>query len=333
MRPALRRVATQVLRLGRPTPSALERRVRRAVRASRVNSVDRREDGGVVWHTSDQVVHIQRAGQAEPVRGVLLRGACDVPAAFLTAELVAPDLRGAFCVYGGGSGVSASRADLLLQTLQPLPADAVAEVSRRLSLPEDYFLPNLFVREFRVPGLDRVGTIPCDVVALSIGPNYGRTVYRHREHGFIVDPGGWWLNDSVGAALANRDAGEWFRKRFESAGRMSLDQYNRDMRELIRQVQSRTGAIVLVFNFITIDPGSDVHTYQTLRNPQAIRARRMVLDLIDMSRELGFHIVDVDRALKRAGTRGQFDPAHYDERIQRVIAVELHRLLRELGVV
>lgn len=333
MKPALRRAAVRALRLGRPTPTALERRLRRSMRAARANRLDRREEDGVVWHTSDQVVHIQRPGETAPVRGVVLRGACDVPAAYLTAELVAPRLRGVYCVYGGGSGVSGSRADILLQTLEPLPVEATAEVSRRLHLHDDYFRPSLFEREFRVPGLGAAGAISADVVALSIGPNYGRTVYRHREHGFVVDPGGWWLNESVGAALADRDAARWFRSEFESAGRMSLEQYNRDMRRLIGEVQARTGAHVVVFNFLTFEPMSDIHTHQALRNPPILRARSMTLDLVDMSREMGFHIVDVERSLKRAGTQGQQDPAHYDERAQRVIAAEIHRVLEVLGVV
>jgi hypothetical protein len=159
-----------------------------------------------------------------------------------------------------------------------------------------------------------------------------RQLYRHREHGLLVDPGGWWLNRSVDAALGDPDTVAWFRETFEPLGRLPIDEFADQFRRLVRTVQERTGAHVLVFNTLTVEPRDETHNYQLRRSPEGLRRRRFHLALADLSRELGFHIVDVDRILKREGVTGQLDFAHFPEDQFGPLAAEVQRILTGLGV-
>ena len=81
-------------------------------------------------------------------------------------------------------------------------AEATEEVSDRLRLRRDYFKPTLFSPGFLIPGFRHLGVFPKTVVVLSLAPNVIRTLYRHRESGFLVDPGGWWLNQDLDTVIA-----------------------------------------------------------------------------------------------------------------------------------
>ena len=90
---------------------------------------------------------------------------------------------------------------------------------------------------------------------------------------------------------------------------------------------------ILVFNVLTVEPGDRIHNYQLRRNPEVMRRREFCLALVELSRELGFHIVDIDRVLKREGVDRQVDFAHFPTDLAGPIAADVFDILNTLEVV
>lgn len=272
-----------------------------------------------------------------------------MPSLFAAVSLVKEELNGTFCLLNRGTGIADARADILLQTLKEVPEEQLCGIvdpstmSQRarkscegvpsLGLPLDYFRPDLFDPEFAVPEHPELGTFPKSVVVLSSGSSFARTAYRHREHGYLVDPGGFWLNQSMEKVLKDLSKAMWFKENFQSVGKLSPEDFHEVFGELVRQVKQRTGAQVLVMNLLVIDPGSSLHNYRFAGKVQAVRRRDFDLALRDLSAELDFHILDVDRLIKLSGASGQIDFAHYPRERSHLIGRELYRLIEQLGAI
>jgi hypothetical protein len=276
---------------------------------------------------------VLEGGSSEPRRGIFLRGACDVPALFTLAPLLAGRIEGSICIALDGSGVSAARSDQLLQAHAGVPDEFVRRVASKLDLARDYFAPTLFAPTFTPRGLEERGAYPKSVVALSILPDLSRTIYRHRETGYLVDPGTAWLNNKLASALADLSFIDWFRAEFESAGRMSIEDFKANYRRLVPLIRSETGAHVLVLNTLDTDPLDTRYEYSQLNITRAVRRRKLNIALDELARELDFRVLDVDRVLKEEGVDRQVDFSHFPVDRMRAVAAEAHRLLVDLGVV
>lgn len=268
--------------------------------------------------------------------GIYLRGACDLPAVFGVGPLLRDGIRGTAAVWRDPIQISGSRSDLMLQSLEPVdPASLAAreEVMRRLQLRKDYFAPRVFESSFTIPHEEQAGPFPKSVVVFSTAPDFSRTLYRHREHGFLVDPGGFWLSSTIESAMADPETVAWFAKSFKSVGRLPVDRFQTSFGALVSEVIARTGAHVLVFNMLTIDPLEQTHNYSMIKQPDTARRRAFTIALSELSRELDFDVVDVDRILKLGGVQGQVDFAHFSEAQFAPIAAEAFRILREREIV
>jgi len=264
--------------------------------------------------------------------GIYMKGSCDLPLLFRCESLIRRVMDGTCCVIHEGS-VANARSDLLLQTLQDLPQEWVSPVIERLKLPADYFQPRLFDNTFVVPGTHGLEEFPKRVIIISIGADVTRTLYRHREHGFLTDPGGWWLNQSFDTVLADLSAANWFRKNFVSVGKISVDAFVDNFTNIIEVLRNKTDAHILVFNVLTVEPGDRTHSFQFVKNCYSMRRREFDLALVELSRKLDFSIVDIDRILKRVGIRKtQVDSNHYPREAHLPIAKEAFRIMRELKV-
>jgi hypothetical protein len=326
---------------GVPVTQRFRRTVVRRARRTYIRYRRRRRGGAGAWLTEagagwraerSHKTFVIAADEPEPRRGVYLRGACDMPCMFTMAPLVARDPHGTLCIHTSSSGVSDARADLLLQTARNIPEEHVAEARAQLGLPDDYFAPTLFEPTFTVLGRPDLGRFPKSVVVLSILPEVNRSLYRHREHGFLVDPGGWWLNNKMDA-LANLSRTNWVREQFEPVGRVTVDDLRRNYRELIPMIRERTGAEVLVFNTLSIEPGDTTHDYGARSFSSAARRRELVLAMFELSDELGFHVVDVDRVLKTIGVHRQVDFSHFPLESMQAVGQEAHGILESIGIV
>ena len=153
--------------------------------------------------------------------GVYAMGGCDLNTLVKAGPRLSRMVDGACCIVSA-SRAARSRSDLLVQTLNPPPSDQTAEVIERLELDPAYFAPRLFTPEFAVDDQSGLGRFRKNVVVLGVAADTARTLYRHREHGFLVDPGGWWLTTDMGSVLDGQSALQWFSATFEKAGRISV---------------------------------------------------------------------------------------------------------------
>jgi hypothetical protein len=290
--------------------------------------------------TGSNYVHAQGrtytvvSSKADPGRlrtGIYLRGGCDLPTVFGVAEMLRSSVTGTCAVLRDSVHISGSRSDILLQALDGIPSEArqaAQEVRERLQLHSAFFSPRLFEPTFRLKGSRFEGEFPKTVVVMSAAADLTRAAYRHREHGFVVDPGGFWLSNSIETAMANEDDVAWFSKQFKSIGRLTVDEFRESFGRLVSEVRRSTGAHILVFNTLTVNPYDGTHNYQMIRQPDVARRRSFAIALAEMSRELDFDVVDVDRILKLYGVEGQVDFAHFIEEKFEHIAAEVFRVLR-----
>jgi hypothetical protein len=254
-------------------------------------------------------------------------GSCDLPSIFAAKPMLAQRLDGTCAMLRDGE-VADARSDFLLQDLANVDPKAIEEARHRLNLAKSAFEPKLFRPTFRLPDLPTLGDIPKTVTVLSLGADLTRTLYRHKEHGYLVDPGGYWLKQEVKHVTANPKKVEWIKKEFESLGTLSAEQF----RELFGRVLAALNALgttVVVYNMAVINPGDQTFNYQYRRNPAPIRRMEFNDVLADLVATHGVSLLNVDRILKREGIRDQVDFAHFPLESMIPVASEFDRILRE----
>lgn len=226
-----------------------------------------------------------------------------------------------------------TRSDLMLQAIDGVDPTAVAEVSERLQLERPTFEPVLLEPEFKVPGHEHLGSFPKNVVVLTISADLSRVLYRHKEHGFLVDPGGFWLSADIKDALVDMDTVKWFAKSFEKVGRSTVDQTMSNMERLVTLIRQSLDTEVVFFNCLTVDPGRQVFDYKLSHSPHRTRRREFGVALVELGRKMDFSIVDADRILKGMGVSGLGDFVKYMPEHKKAIAAEFVRVLRDREVV
>lgn len=317
-----RKVAGDSTRLER----LVKRRYRDAIRAERGDRA--------VLYSNQHAVLVRSKGQDEPRRGVFLRGGCDLPSLFLAGPLITDSIRsGSLAIARPPDAVGSSQSAQLLQSLEGIDPALVQETCERLRIRPSFFRPSLFDETFEMPGMERFGSFPKSVVVLSIGSDLTRSLHRHRRHGFLVDIGGWWLNQSLDKAIQDMDTVRWFRENFELVGRIEVEDFVTNVVRLVGLVREKLGAELIMYNTLAVEPGSPHHNYQLLARDHFTRRREFNIALADLSRQLGFHIVDVDRILKQHGVREQVDFAHFPVEGKMPVAREAFRILKDLEIV
>ncbi|MEN8239452.1 MAG: hypothetical protein ABFR53_09650 [Actinomycetota bacterium] len=236
-----------------------------------------------------------------------------------------------------GAAFAAGRAqfthsDLILQSWEGVDLDEFAEVRQRLHLDPAVNRPVLFESEFTIPDLEWLGSFPKNVVVLSISSDLVRTLYRQREHGFLVDPGGFWLTGDIAGTLGDLDTVKWFGSNFEKLGKISLEASMANLSRIVSLLRTEVGAEVVVFNSLTVDPGRQVLDYQLSHSPHRTRRREFALALVDLAAELNFSIIDVDRIVKGVGVSGLGDFVKFMPMHKRAIASEFVHVLYERAV-
>ena len=288
-------------------------------------------DGWVQYSGQRSVVVSESDDFPEPRRGILLKGGCDLPSVFTAAPLMRNGIRGTIAITRHIGGTGGNRSDQILQTLDDLDPDAVAETAKMLNLSDDYFSPTFFSRTFQVPLLPQAGEFRKDLIVMGISTDETRQMYKHREAGFLADPGGWWLNQDLGRVLEDRETVDWFRKNFKRVGRLSLDDFRSYNTRLIHEIRERVGAEVMYYNTMVLDPANPTHNYQLVKTANSVRRRDFTIAFTELSRELDFPIVDVDRILKMAGVGEQVDFAHFPADRMVPIGAEVYRILVASG--
>jgi hypothetical protein len=303
--------------------TGLERVLRRQYKTvrSRIDKEVAGENYVLFWSRSPEKKRI----------GIYLKGSCHLQTIFACKAMIRRTLDGSCCIFGDGE-IAGARSDLILQTLSDQPQEALDQILTKLKIPANYFRPQLFEQTFSVPGLRGHEEFRKAAVFFSIGSDVVRTLYRHRQTGILVDPGGWWLNQPMERVLGDLTSVGWFRENFDSIGRIAMQEFASNYEKIIGLVRERTGAQIVVFNVPTVEPRKLVHNYQFVRDPMARRTREFNVALAELSRRLDFPIVDVDRILKKAGVAGQKDFAHFPLELAPVVAKEAFGVMSDLGI-
>jgi hypothetical protein len=263
--------------------------------------------------------------------GIFAKGGCHLRALFACAPLIEPELQGSCCIYHEGL-VADGRTDQQLQSLQTLPEEWVAPVIEKFRVGADYFAPRLFEDSFVLPGQEALGRFPMSVLIYSVATDIvGRSLYRHRQHGFLFDPGAGWLRD-LDCFVADPALVKWFHDQFEPIGMIGLDAFVDNLTQMIQVLRARSRVHIVVMNPLSINPGKTTHNYQSIKKSERMRWVAFNIALADLSRELDFPILDMDRTVRRAGIRGQMGPAHFPEDVNRMIAQEAFRIMMDGGV-
>lgn len=336
----MRRVWRGVKRLIRavasvhPTTEAVfNRAVRRVERRSR-NRVRTAVGDHYIQHSGANYALVASRSNPEAQKvGIFLKGACDVPSMFALAPAIRDEVRGTVCVFRSGIGAMDARSDILLQGIRGVPEEHTRELLERFPQFSRYFEPELFEPTFRLDLGRRQMEFPKSLVVLSVGPDLARSAYRHRRHGYVIDPGGAWLTQPLEKVLGDPEVAKWFRENFESIGRMPVEEFRVNFGEVVRQIKARLGAQLLVYNMLTVEPGSRVHNYRFVNAQYSTRRRAFHIALAEMSRELDFYIMDTDRLLKREGIREQVDFAHFSDERLLPIGREAGRILKDAGII
>jgi hypothetical protein len=263
--------------------------------------------------------------------GIYLNGGCHVALLFPCKQVIQRFLKGRCCMMHYGM-VAESHSELLLQAFRgDLPQDCTEEVISKLHLSPDYFRPRLFEPTFVVPGPGGPEEYPKNVVIIDGGPDVARTLYRHRRYGFLVDPGGGWLN-GLDWALNDLSVVTWFRREFVSIGQISAEKHVENLTRIVALLKKNTGAHILILNNMTVEPNSSVHNYQFIKNPQMIRRLEFHVALLELSRTADVFILDVDRITKRVGIRTGQDWNHYHPTVNLLLAERAARIMHSVGV-
>ncbi len=312
----------------------LQRRVLKAVRSvfgdrSPLEKTVRASVNAAKFHAGRPIrrpdIFAWRAGPGSRF-GVYAMGGCDLRSVVGAGPALATHFGGTIGMGTFGHAPE-TRSDVILQTLDPPPQELTREVTERLNLLPGYFEPRLFQPEFTLKHQFGIGPFPKDVVVLSVSSDVARTVYRHRTHGFLVDPGGWWLNTDIGSVLDDLDVVKWFAGNFRKAGRIEVDETMANFDRIISEVRSRLGAFVVMLNVLTVDPGRTAAEYRQANSPSRVRRRRFCLALTDLARRLDFPIIDVDRIVKEHGISEQVDFVHYTVAQKRAISRQFAALV------
>ena len=277
-------------------------------------------------------VVIRARRDPENKTGVFLKGGCDLPTLFLMGPMIRDDLRtGTVAILRPPESVGSSHSSQLLESAAGVSMELIEETCRRLEISRAFFKPVLFQERFAVKALPKVGNFPKTVVALSIASDLTRSLHRHREHGFLIDIGGWWLNQSLEKAIKDVDTLRWFKDNFEAVGRIGVDEFQSNFETIVRRLHDM-GSHAIVLNSLGLDPQNLTHNYQLLNADHATRRREFNAAIAESSAKIGFHVLDVDRSLKLQGVKEQVDFAHASLEAKLPIARECYRILRELEI-
>jgi hypothetical protein len=271
-----------------------------------------------------------RRGSSDRRIGIYALGACDLPSIFAAKPLIASELDGTCAIIKIG-GVADARSDFLLQALDPPDPRVTGQAVSRLRLPADTFDARVFKPAFQVPDLTGLGDFPKTVTVLSIASDLSRTLYRHNEHGYLLDPGAFWFKDGLAQATAARKTMEWVRDSFTSVGTLDPDEFQTYFGKVV-SLLNETGTTVIVYNMCVVNPGDLSYTHEYRRNPPSIRRMEFNDSLAEMVSKYGLSVVNVDRILKREGIQEQVDFAHFPLKSMMAIAAEFHHILCDRGV-
>ena len=163
-----------------------------------------------------------------------------------------------------------------------------------------------------------------DAAILSIQPDLMTVLARHRDEGYLFYPHGYeqWPE-------ADR---RWLAERFVAEDLLGVDEAMANLGVVVARLRRVSAAPVLVYTVSSAVSGEWIHDHAGLVETLATRIRRFNLGLVDLSRDTGISIVDVDAIVAQEGARRlTLDPLHLTAEGCRQVAEEVVRVLDDLG--
>jgi hypothetical protein len=165
---------------------------------------------------------------------------------------------------------------------------------------------------------------PWDAVVLSLQADLLNRLVRHRREGWLLLPDDFRSWDA--------ESKDWLRRECETVGLVPLETTLRTLRRLVTAIGEHLGAHVLIYNVSPVIPGERIHCWMGAGDSLGLRVRRFNLALAELSGEMGFSVVDVDRITACAGAeRMKVDLPHLTAEGWRLVAEEVVRILEERG--
>lgn len=285
---------------------------------------------GNQWVNPDSIIFWSQPPN-ESCIGIYLKGRQYLNAIFASVPRIREVLRGTCCI--ARENLVNLRSDILLQCTGNSTDSSVASFPTKLGLPLDYFNTHILDRTFEVPGPHGLQHFPMTLVLLSVVPDVLSVCYRHREHGFILEPSPDMVTNSVARALSQQDTAELhlFNENFAHIGKIPVDQFTDNFGRVITRLKA-SNKHVIVFNTVTIAANDRCHSYQFLKESPSRRRLEFNLALAELSRKFDFPIVDVDRILKRNGVRDNITWDQFDPSLNIQIAEEAFNAMQELEI-
>lgn len=164
-----------------------------------------------------------------------------------------------------------------------------------------------------------------DAVVLSVQPDLTAPLARHREEGWLFYPHAWQTWPAADRA--------WLARTFRAEPLIGVKESMSNLAQIIGRIRAGSAAPILIYNVSAVVPGDRVHSYAGLEETFATRIRRFNLALVELSRQTGVSIVDVDAIVARGGADTlKHDAVHLTPEGCRRVAEEVVRILADYGL-
>jgi len=173
---------------------------------------------------------------------------------------------------------------------------------------------------------DKLFAANADAYVLSVQPDLQIRLAVHRSGAFSFYP------DHLREwAPGQRD---WLRSEFAQDDYLDVDASMANFSTIIGRIRAGSDAPILFYNVSSVVPGETVHCHEGMDETLSTRIRRFNLALVELSRETGVSIVDVDRIVAEAGAQSlAVDATHLTPAGCRAVAGEVLRILRDYGLI
>jgi len=163
-----------------------------------------------------------------------------------------------------------------------------------------------------------------DVVVLSIQADVMSRLVRHRSDGHFFYPheaDHWQAEDR-----------SWLVSHYLPAPPLDPQQSMANLAAIVARIRERGNPLVLIYNLSPIVPWDQPHCYEGLSETLAERIHRFNLGLVELSRQTGVSIVDVEAIVARAGVdRVKLDAISLNAEGCRLVAGEVLRIIEDHG--
>jgi hypothetical protein len=161
-----------------------------------------------------------------------------------------------------------------------------------------------------------------DAYVLSIMPDVCDRLYRHKREGYLIH--------TDQHRLWSGDAQMWLAHDFEALGLISYAESMANIHELVSKIREISDAPILIYNVSSVMPSESIHCWEGVGETFSTRVKLFNMGLIDVSRDLGISIVDVDRIVALLGASlSKIDQIHLAPNACEAVAKEVVRILSD----